>query len=253
MIIGIPPYLLLLAAIALIYLLDCLVVLYANEAIVKPHETGWQIDFGSRQGWIGGKRIYLLNPLTPLAATYRTHWKVSDSLTCADEGALARCAKHLNAIGRLDVFVATTAWVVLVVLPIAILLWGSLGFLIGAGVSWLVVIALLARFVTCRRDLGLAWAEFALIAFECLACPPCAVNLLRKLSLRYRMDIDVVSLAVGMPDDRAAVVIARVEEQADAQLVMMDDETLEYAQTRVWRELLRSEHFRLIAKEVKPA
>ena len=66
MIIGIPPYLLLLVAIALIYLLDCLVVLYANEAIVKPHETGWQIDFGSRQSWIAGKRIYLLNPLTPL-------------------------------------------------------------------------------------------------------------------------------------------------------------------------------------------
>ncbi len=251
MIIGIPPYLLLLIAIVLIYLVDCIVVLYANEAIVKPHESGWQIDFGSRQGWIAGKRIYLLNPLTPLAATYRSHWKVSDTLTRADEGALARCGKHLNVIGRLKVFVATTTWVVLVILPIAMLLWGSLGFLIGAGISWAVVIAMLVRFVSFRRDLKLGWGEFSLIAFECLACPPCAVNLLRKLSLRYRMDIDLAGLAVTLADDRAATAFERIEEQIDARLVMMDDETPEYAQTNAWLELLRIEHSRLLAKEVE--
>lgn len=252
MIIGVPPYLLLLVVILLIYLLDCIVVLYANEAIVKPHESGWRVDFGSRQGWIAGKRIYLLNPLTPLAATYRTHWQVGEASARVDEGTLARCADHTRLIARLDARIAMTAWVVLIILPLAMMLRGSLGFLIGAAISWVLVIVLLVRFFASRVELELGWGEFSLIAFECLACPPCAVNLLRKLSLRYRMNIGLVGLTVAMPEDRAAIVFERIGEQVDAHLVMMDDETPEYAQTSAWRELLRIEYSRLIAKEVEP-
>ncbi len=249
MIVGVPPYLLLLIAIVLIYLLDCIVVLYANEAIVKPHGSGWQVDFGSRQGWIAGKRIYLLNPLTPLAATYRAHWTVGETLARADEAALGRCADHTRLIDRLDTRIAMTAWMVLGILPLAMMLRGSLGFLIGAAVSWTLVILLLVRFFASRVELELGWSEFCLIAFECLACPPCAVNLLRKLSLRYRMNIDLVGLTVAMPVDRAAIVFERIGEQADARLIMMDDDTPEYALTHAWRELLRVEHSRLTPRK----
>ena len=253
MIAGIPPYLLLLVAIILIYLLDCIVVLYANEAIVKRQGPGWQVEFGSRQTWIAGKRIYLLNPLTPLAATYRTHWQVGSMLRHADESALTRCGDHTRLIARLHSRVAMTAWVVLVILPIAMMLWGSLGFLVGAATSWAVVIVLLLRFLACRCELELSWPEFSLIAFECLACPPCAVNLLRKLSLRYRMNIDLVDLAMQMDDKRAAAVFERVGEQIDATLIMLDLDTPEYEHTHAYRELLRCEHSRLTAKKVESA
>ena len=247
MIVGIPPYLLLLIAVLLIYLLDCVVVLYSNEAIVKPQDSGWEVEFGSRQTWIAGKRIYLLNPFTPLAARYRAHWRVTEGLARVDEGALARCARHLALLATLDVPIRATAWVVLIVLPVAMLLWGPIGFLAGAAAAWAVVILLLVRFYSCRGELELGWGEFLLIAFECLACPPCAVNLLRKLSLRYRMDVDLLSLRDGMPDNRAAVLLDRIGEHTDAHLTMMDDDTPEYARTRTWRGLLQREHSRLIA------
>ena len=65
------------------------------------------------------------------------------------------------------------------------------------------------------------------------------------------MDIDLAGLAVTLADDRAATAFERIEEQIDARLVMMDDETPEYAQTNAWLELLRIEHSRLLAKEVE--
>jgi hypothetical protein len=246
---AIPPYLLLLIAIFLIYLLDCIVLLYDNEAIVEPRESAWRMDFGSRQTWIAGKRIKLLNPFMPLTATYRTHWKVGESLPRADESALARCAEHARLIAGLGVRVATTAWVVLVILPVAMMLWGPLGFLAGAAISWVVVIALLLRFHACRRALELSRGEFILLAFECLACPPCAVNLLRKLSLRYRMNLDLLALTAEMRADQAAIVLDRVGQQADARLAMMDVDLPEFEQTRAYRELIRTEHSRLIAEE----
>ncbi|MEP6880938.1 MAG: hypothetical protein ABI866_03040 [Dokdonella sp.] len=249
MIIGIPPYLLLLIALYLIYALDCLVLLYANEAIVKSQETGWRVDFGSRQTWVAGKRVYLLNPFTPLTAIYRTHWKIAERLPLADKSALEKWAAHSRLVSSLDARIAATAWVVLVVLPIAMLLWGPLGFLVGAAFSWLVVIVLLVRFAACRRALDLSNGDFALLAFECLACPPCAVNLLRKLSLRYRTDVDLVALAAALDTTQAASVLDRVGQQADARLIMMDNDTPEYEKTCAYREVIRFEHSRLTSEE----
>ena len=252
MIIGIPPYLLLLVAILLLYLLDCIIVLYANEAIVKPQASGWRVEFGSAQPWVAGKRIHLLNPFTPTVATYRAHWQVSEHLAHAEEEALVRCARHVALLSRLDAPIRATAWTVLIILPIAMMLWGALGFLLGAGICWAVVIALLVRFFFLRGELELGWGGFSLLAFECLACPPCAVNLLRKLSLRQHMGIDLVGFLAHMPDDRAALAFERIGERTDALLLMMDDDTPEFARTREWRELIRPGHSRP-AHEEKPA
>ena len=253
MIIGIPPYVLLLVAIYLIYIIDSLVLLYANEAIIKSHEPGWRVDFGSRQAWVAGKRIYLLNPFTPSTAIYRAHWKTAEQWPHADESALADWAAHCRLISRLDSRIVATAWVVLVILPAAMLLWGPFGFLVGAALSWLVVIALLIRFAACRRALDMGKGDFALLAFECLACPPCAVNLLRKLSLRFRMNIDLVALAAAMDTAQAATVLDRVGQQADARLIMMDNDTPEYEKTSAYRELIRFEHAHLISEKVESA
>ena len=249
MITAIPPYVLLLVVILLIYLLDCLVLLYANEAVAKSHHEGWCVDFGSGQAWVAGKRVYLLNPFTPLAAVYRTHWKIAERLPHADESALARWSEHHRLIARLNTHIAATAWVVLVLLPVAMLLWGPLGFLAGAALSWIVVIVLLLGFASCRRALALSRGEFALLAFECLACPPCAVNLLRKLSLRYSLNVDLVVVAAGLDAGQAARVLDRVGQQADACLIMMPIETPEYEKACTYRELIRSEQSRLNSLE----
>ncbi len=253
MITAIPPYVLLLVAIVLIYILDCLVLLYANEAVTRLNGPGWSVDFGSRQTWVAGKRVYLLNPFTPLVAVYRTHWTIGDCLPVADESALAQWAEHALLIARLDARIAATAWVVLVILPIAMLLWGPLGFLAGAALSWFVVIVLLVRFAGCRRALNLSMSEFAVLAFECLACPPCAVNLLRKLSLRYRMNVDLLAVAARLDAGPAVSVLDRVGQQADAWLIMMDSDTPEYEQAGAYRELIRCEQSRLISEEVASA
>ena len=253
MITAVPPYVLLLVAIILIYLLDCLVLLYANEAVAKSHRAGWFVDFGSRQAWIAGKRMYLLNPFTPLTAVYRTHWTIAESLPHADESTLASWAEHAVLIARLNTRIAATAWIVLVILPLAMLVWGALGFLVGAALSWFVVIVLLLRFAGCRRALELSRGEFALLAFECLACPPCAVNLLRKLSLRYRMNVDLVAVAMRLDAREAEQVLDHIGQQADARLIMMAIDTAEYEQAYTYRELIRSEQSRLNSEEAVSA
>lgn len=252
MITVIPPYVLLLSVILLIYLIDCVVLLFANEAIIKSREGRWQVDFGSRQNWFAGKRFYLLNPFTPLSAIYRMHWAIGDVLPLAGESAQAQWAEHSRLVARLGTRVAATGWVVLVILPGAMLLWGSLGFLVGAALSWLTVIVLLARFLACRRALDLSLGDGLLIAFECLACPPCAVNLLRKLSLRYRTKIDLAAVTALLETEHAAFVLDHIGQQADAHLLMLEVDSSEYEKISAYRELIRAEHSRLIATRLNP-
>lgn len=244
-----PTYPLLVLAIGLIYLLDGLVLLYVNEAVVEANGDVWRVQFGTRQTWIRGRRIHLLNPFAPLQRCYRASWRVDDARTggtAHGEGAPPLPAGAPDT-RLLDPWVRTTALVVLVLLPLGILFWGALGVLAGFALAWVSAAALVVRFARLSKGIGIGRGDFILLAFECIACPPCAINLVRKLSLRVQVGEDLVAFLQGSTPEDACRAWSRIREDVDARLAGMDEDDPAHARTVRYRALL-DEHLEGLAE-----
>jgi hypothetical protein len=85
---------------------------------------------------------------------------------------------------------------------------------------YLLVLFALGFMLSRRAALRLSGAACASLAFDALACAPFAINLVRKIALRTRLEGDPVAFAAAhfAPADRAALraLLARKLEEAQA-------------------------------------
>ncbi|MBN8480509.1 MAG: hypothetical protein J0L88_02840 [Xanthomonadales bacterium] len=222
--------------VALIYLLDCVLFLHVNEAVIERGRRK-RILFGSAQPWIAGRRVLLLAPWRPLATAWRYAWSVRDTLDApaGSEAARAEVDARANGIRRLAPSVVLVWVLVLLATPAALLLATIPVFVIVAAVAWLSVWILVLRLALLRRALGLGWGGFAQVAFECLACPPVAANLPRKLSLRLSPTIDLVAF---VDDAERAQVHAQLVHDLDARLVFLEPGSPAHDRALAYRDLL---------------
>lgn len=224
------------AVVILIYLLDGLVLLHVNEAILERGRHR-RILFGSAQPWVAGRRVLLLAPWRPLATAWRFGWGVRDTLDAPEGSAEARevLDQRVHQIARLAPWIAAVWLLVLIATPLVLVFATIPVFVLVAALAWLAVVALVLRLALMRRTLGLPWSAFALMAFECLACPPVAANLARKLSLRLSPAIDLMAFV----DDAArAQVHAQLARDLDARLVFLDPDSAAHARVAGYRDLL---------------
>ena len=206
------------AAIGLLYLKDCLLWLRPDEAVLLRGRGGrWRAGFGRLDWRLRGRAPWLCNPFTPHRPLLRLRW---DAVAAPRAGALlpATAAPELDAL-RPWVW---TIWLLLFAgLPLAF--YGQLG-LPGLCVLLAVLYAsIVAGLVTvCRRRvaLGLERPALALLAFEVLACPPYAANLLRRLALARPVDEDLLAAGARLLDADARAELrdqcrARIDDELD--------------------------------------
>ncbi|HNR91752.1 MAG TPA: hypothetical protein PKO41_04910 [Dokdonella sp.] len=224
------------AVVILIYLLDGLVLLHVDEAVVECGRRR-RILFGSQQPWIARRRVLLLAPWRPLATAWKLGWGVRDTLDPPDGTDVARALldARVRAIARLAPWVCAVWLLVLVATPLTLVFATIPLFVLVAALAWLSVWALVLRLALLRRALDLSWSTYALVAFECVACPPVAANLPRKLSLHLSPTIDLMAF-VDAPSRRQ--VHAQLAHDLDARLVFLDPDTPAHARTAAYRDLL---------------
>ncbi len=222
--------------VALIYLLDCVLFLHVNEAVVECGRRK-RILFGSAQPWIAGRRVLMLAPWRPLATVWRYAWSVRDTLDAPADSEAARAVVDVRAreIRRLAPIVVVVWLLVLLATPAALLLATTPVFVIVAAVAWLSVWVLVLRLALLRRALGLGWAGFSQVAFECLACPPVAANLPRKLSLRLSPAIDLIAFVDDAERERVQAQLVR---DLDARLVFLEPGSIAHDRALAYRDLL---------------
>jgi hypothetical protein len=183
---------------ALLYLYDSSVLLYSNEAIL----TGaGPLRWSATTGWTGfliaGRSLCVLNPFTPHLPSFRLRWDFDGLDYDVKDDAWAALVQEYR------VFTPTT-WIS----------WGALFVLLPLGMftavgAYAVVPALmlsygstvLALFQLRRRRAALfpgrrLWG----FAFECLACPPFAVNIVRRITLAAPIAEPVPLAAVRLLD-----------------------------------------------------
>lgn len=180
------------AAIAALYVHDCVVLLHWNEALLaSPWPGKWLPVFGSRTFTLRGMEVALAGVLLPAAPTFRLDWPTESAGPESDGWEDYLASLRLVQWCSLAAFIST-----IVVFPAALLLRvgdGALLFLLA------IVYASIGAtlIVVCRRrqQLRLTRAALATLAFEVLACPPLGANVARKLSLAVPVREDFVRAA----------------------------------------------------------
>ncbi len=207
-----------------LYLQDSLLLLYDNEAVFEARGKGlYRAHLGLRAFHLGGRNPLLPNPLTPWRPMFRVSWDASPS-------ALEPAPVQHNAIERAARGGSIAGWGLI---PLGVLLFAGLPLCLYFNVGWAPFLTLVGVMYSCaiailwslwrkRSELALDRKRFALLCFESLICLPCALNLVRKSSLRVPLRGDLLQLAQPLlsPHDWRVLVeqiLKRVDEKIEAE------------------------------------
>jgi hypothetical protein len=211
--------LLLMAGAAGLYLYDSALLLYFDEGILAPASRGrWRVLFGSDRFRLMGRGLFIPNPLLPHRPLFRLARRFPSSGRAVDA--------HWPARRALFQPLAPALWAIgaalFVVLPLGLFRLGEPALLVAAVMLYGSIAAALVWTGVNRGRLGLSRRRVAALAFESLACPPFALNLVRRISAAMPIDEDLVRAARALqtPRDWDAArleFIARLDEEIDAE------------------------------------
>jgi hypothetical protein len=211
--------LLMLAAMAL-YVFDASMFLASNEAaLLRLPGDQWSARFGLDRWRLGGKEPYLPNPATPHLPLFKLGWRFEEA--GASRRPASRALAVPKALDRFRLHVLLSMICIFVLLPITLYYpYGAVFPIVVASALYLNIAVALTRLFRHRSTFGLSTAEFSVLAFECAACPPFSINLVRKLCSALKIDEDFVSAAERLlpASDRPnfkAQCLRRVDEQID--------------------------------------
>ena len=232
---------LLLALLLALYLYDSAHLLAANESAFSVDRHGcWQVHFGAEHFPLKGREPLLAQPLAPWRPLFLLRWSMqgSDGQTAAwNEEALRAFFRRL------------TPWVMLQMvglfgmLPLGLLTrlgydFAALGLLLfyaAAGVA-------LTLSWRQRQDLQLSSRQFAGLAFECLSCPPFALNLVRHLSWRLPVGESLLQAAQRLlPLPAQAAVRAAILRRLESALAWEEENTAASQAMQSYRQTLLDE------------
>jgi hypothetical protein len=195
------------------YLYDCAIRLCSNELIYMRTAQAWRVT-GGFDVFIFGRRLCLPGLLSPHALLVRVAWSEDDARPVATEWPPSSLRRALRP---LQVICSVLHVMLLVLLPVFSIALGA-GFpllALFAVFYFLTIVALIV--IYSRRDtLGLDMKTYWLLAVDVVFCPPFAVNIVRKISLRCRLDGNPLAFATAQfgPTHRrrvASIVAARVD------------------------------------------
>ncbi len=183
----------------LFYLYDSTVLLYSNEAVLTcDGKRRWRVWTGFPGFLLAGRTLCMLNAFTPHRPSYRLSWDFNSLEARPNQTQWTESAHDLNALMPttlsaglglfvllpLGMFTALGAYAVIFAL---ILIYGSIMF------SLLLVRRRRMLIASDRR-------HFLALAFECLACPPFGVNMVRRTTLGLRIAEPLPLAAVRLLD-----------------------------------------------------
>lgn len=212
-----------------LHLQDALLALQPHEAVLERTARGrWQARFGLPHWKLWGREVVLPALLAPHRVLFRLRWSLESPMqeakgvTGPDEaGGRVHVPRGMAWLG-VSVWVAWLCLFVLLPLGLFDVVGGRLlclVALVGLYLNNLLALVLVYRW---RARWGVPARAVATLAVECLACPPYAVNLVRRLCALAAPREDFLQAARRLlaPADLAlaqAQCLRRVEEAIEAE------------------------------------
>lgn len=183
---------LVLGALAL-YLQDSALLLHYDEVAFLQTRKGWTTSAGADTSW-AGRHLLLPNPLTPTRAVFRGNWLPQPHPDDHEHWpGLRHFVAALEALKP-----ACHAMFVLLFVALPLLLWRyphPLALLALVALIYLCAAVLAGQMWRYRRVLELDRRKVLAWGFEALACPPLAINMVRRICLRRGLPTDPVRAA----------------------------------------------------------
>jgi hypothetical protein len=179
---------LLMALVIGLYLYDSAILLFCNEAVLLAQgKTKWLAGFGSNLTTFRGKELYLPNPLRPTQALFQLAWQL--------EGVVLPGSQQWSETHKAFRGFSPLVWSLLILMYVLlpIVLFARLGDLMILSVFILIyvnVFAIVLKLWLDHEKLGISHRNCAFMALDMLICPPFAINVIRKLSLRVPVTED---------------------------------------------------------------
>jgi hypothetical protein len=217
------------ALVCALYLYDSSVLLFSNEALLTAKSPRrWSLELGFYGFLLAGRSLCILNPFTPQSPAFRLNW---DYLRPGVGVADSPWPLQADRLRRLSVTTRISAAALLVLLPLGLFsplkgyaLVPALLLLYGSAIVGLI------RLRSLRSELKISGARYAGFVFECLACPPFAANMVRRIALQQRVPESLPSAGARLLSaeewDRLRV---RCQSLLDAELERLDGSPLERA------------------------
>lgn len=166
------------------YLYDSALLVFTNELIFVESYGRWSVSLPSARWRVMGKLLFFPNPLTADNLIFRTTWSTIDTGPNLD----VDTTKLMAPMSYLRTLIIILMVLLVVVLPIVMFKFGAgIGFLKVLFLIYATILNMLVYVYFKKADLGLDNKAFASLAFDSLACPPFAINFLRKISLRHEL------------------------------------------------------------------
>jgi hypothetical protein len=165
-----------------LYIFDSSLLLYADEGVlIAGLNNEWRATFGSDEVIVMRRSVYVTNLLMPHIPVFRLTWRFDVPVV---EGIATTWTDVANQVRSVAPFTIGAGVALYVLLPIG--LFGPVGIpfiVMAVVVLYLNIILALCSLYSIRSVTNLRGKRFAALAFECIACPPFAVNLVRRVSL----------------------------------------------------------------------
>lgn len=225
-----------------IYLFDSALLLQPNQLIMVCSDDKWTFGLPSARWEILRKHPYLPNPVTPHRGLFPATWfQIADS--CEIDTLISR-QLLLGAMRPIQIASILLLLLLFLGLPITLLLMHTSTAFIGLLVLiYLDIIFMLAFAVKRRQKLMLSKSDLVKLAFDALACPPLAVNMVRRISVRQPFTGNPIALArrAGF-DELARSMAIQITPRVTEMLEIENDEEIRDRLARFKHELQETQN-----------
>lgn len=179
-----------------LFIFDSLLLLYVNEGILTAKgRKDWRILFGSEAAGLRGQNLFLPNPFALHQPLFRLSWHFDkNGVTPQEDWQNRRCIFR-----TLTPMIYGLAISLFGIMPLVLFLSPSDSLLLlSLALLYLNLVGCLAWVYWNRRVIGLSNKKLFSLCFECVVCPPIALNLVRRLSLQTQSNQDLISVAYNL-------------------------------------------------------
>lgn len=226
-----------------LFLNDSVFLLFANEGILSADgRRRWRIALGSSNFQLRGKQLFF----THLLLIHRPIFKLTWSLEKNTTATTTNWQDQRQVFNALRPIVVGIGFMQFIALPFVL-------FFYLTNVSIITVLILLYGLITAaliivglkRQPFALSKKRLTVLCFECLICPPIAVNLVRKLSLGLNLTDDLVSTAKALlATDQWQAAQLEFIHRIDIQLTSEEDLSLRHAALKARRDEIQTMRFK---------
>ena len=191
--------------ICLFYLYDAALLLKPEEGLLRKSRRGWLAQLAShgfelRQNWLLWPSIFAIHQ-----PVYRLRWNATQITLPGDAAPATALATHANSFRAFILPLYLLGALLFIALPVSLLVLHS-------ELAQLITLALIYLCTACisvlawrhgKHDPGKHYPDRATtrsIAVQILLCPPFALNVVRKLSLAYGAQPDLLQTTHALMD-----------------------------------------------------